>query len=77
MPGKPKTVVKEKPGAALLAQNVQAIDYKDVQTLRRFISSYGKIAPQRRSGLPSKLQRKLAKAIKRARNLGLMSYVSK
>ena len=50
------------------------IDYKDVQTLRRFVSSYMKIAPRRRSGLCATHQRKVANAIKRARQAGLMAF---
>lgn len=53
------------------------IDYKDVQTLRRFVSSYLKIAPPRRSGLCAKHQRKVASAIKQARIVGLMAYMSR
>jgi len=55
--------------------NLHEVDYKDVQTLRRFVSSYMKIAPQRRSGLCAKHQRKAASAIKQARIAGLMSFV--
>lgn len=51
------------------------IDYKDVLTLRRFISSYGKIAPRRRSGTCAKHQRTLSEAIKRARIMALLPFV--
>lgn len=51
------------------------IDYKDITTIRRFISSYGKIAPRRRSGVCAKHQRKLSIAIKRARVMALMPFV--
>ncbi len=50
------------------------IDYKDIQTLRRFVSSYMKIAPRRRSGLCASHQRRVANAIKRARQAGLMAF---
>ncbi len=50
------------------------IDYKDIQTLRRFVSSYMKIAPRRRSGLCAVHQRKVANAIKRSRQAGLMAF---
>jgi len=53
------------------------IDYKDAQLLRRFISSYGKIAPRRRSGVCAKHQRKLAMAIKRARVMSLLPFISR
>ena len=52
----------------------KVIDYKDVNTLRRFVSSYMKIAPKRRSGLCASHQRKVANAIKRARQTGLMPF---
>jgi small subunit ribosomal protein S18 len=51
------------------------IDYKDVLTLRRFISSYGKIAPRRRSGVCAKHQRTLSLAIKKARIMALLPFV--
>lgn len=57
--------------------NKTAIDYKDVGNLRRFVSSYMKIAPQRRSGLCAKHQRQVANAIKRARQASLMAFMPK
>ena len=57
--------------------NKVVIDYKDVMNLRRFVSSYMKIAPQRRSGLCAKHQRQVAKAIKQARIAGLLAFVPK
>jgi small subunit ribosomal protein S18 len=50
------------------------IDYKDPELLRRFMSSYAKIAPTRRSGLCSKHQRKLSVAIKRARMMAIVPF---
>jgi small subunit ribosomal protein S18 len=57
-------------------KNVKEIDYKDTATLRRYISSYGKIVPRRRSCVCALHQRKLARAIKRARLLALLPFVS-
>ena len=57
--------------------NKVAVDYKDVANLRRFVSSYMKIAPQRRSGLCAKHQRQVANAIKRARQASLMAFQPK
>ena len=57
--------------------NAVDIDYKDVQTLRRFISSYAKIVPRKRNGVCSKHQRKLATAIKRARVMALLPFTNK
>lgn len=59
------------------SNNIEDVDYKDVQTLRRFVSSHMKIAPRRRSGLCAMHQRKTARAIKQARISGLMAFVPK
>ena len=53
------------------------VDYKDVNNLKKFVSSYMKIAPRRRSGLCAKHQRQVAMAIKRARQASLMSFLSR
>ncbi|MFA5936233.1 MAG: 30S ribosomal protein S18 [Patescibacteria group bacterium] len=55
--------------------NVDAINYKDTNTLKRFLSSFGKIVSRKRSGVCVWHQRKLANAIKRARFMGLLPYV--
>ncbi|MFH0779720.1 MAG: 30S ribosomal protein S18 [Parcubacteria group bacterium] len=52
-------------------------DYKDGALLRKFISSYSKIMPRRRSHLCAKHQRKVAEAIKRARFLAILPFVTK
>ncbi len=57
--------------------NAPVIDYKDVRLLQRFISERGKIVPSRITAVCAKKQRELAKAIKRARFLGLLPYVLK
>jgi len=51
------------------------IDYKDVKLLQRYISERGKIVPSRITAVSQKKQRELARAIKRARFLGLLAYV--
>ena len=56
--------------------HAQVIDYKDVRTLSRYVSERGKIVPSRITAVSAKKQRELAKAIKRARNLALISYVN-
>ena len=53
------------------------IDWKDAGGLRRFTSERGKIMPRRITGTCAKHQRELARAIKRARSLALIPYVSK
>ncbi len=51
-------------------------DYKDVDTLKRYIDSYGQIEPRSKTGLNAKSQRSLAVAIKRARHLALLPFVA-
>ena len=51
-------------------------DYKDVKTLQYYIDIYGKIEPISKTGLNAKQQRQLATAIKRARHLALLPFVS-
>ena len=55
--------------------NAPRIDYKDIRLLQRYISERGKIVPSRITAVSQKKQRELAKAIKRARFLGLLPYV--
>jgi small subunit ribosomal protein S18 len=49
-------------------------DYKDVDTLRRFITDRAKIRPRRQTGLSAKNQRRVAQAIKRARHMALLPF---
>jgi len=56
--------------------NVRGIDYQDVNLLRRFINSYGKILPKKRTGTCSTHQRKLATAIKRARVMAILPFIN-
>lgn len=58
------------------AEKSETIDYKDANKLRRFLTERGKIAPRRASGTCAKHQRELAIAIKRARVMALLPYVS-
>lgn len=51
-------------------------DYKDVKTLQRYINVYGQIESISKTGLSAKQQRQLAVAIKRARHLALLPFVS-
>ena len=59
------------------SQNVKEIDYREVGILRRFVSSQAKIIDPRHTGVCAKHQRRLAKAIKRARILGLLPFVKR
>ena len=51
-------------------------DYKDAEVLKKFVNMYGQIEPIGKTGLSAKQQRQLATAIKRARHLALMPFVS-
>jgi small subunit ribosomal protein S18 len=56
------------------AEKVVEIDYKDLNTLRQYITETGKIVPSRITGTKSRYQRQLSSAIKRARYLALIPY---
>jgi len=58
-------------------RNIKEIDFKNTELLSRFISGLGKIRAKKRTGVCSKHQRQLAKAIKRARHFGLLPYTTK
>jgi len=51
------------------------IDYKDVELLSKVVSAQGQMAGRRRTGLSAKRQRELKNAVKRARHLGLLSFI--
>ena len=72
-----KITIKKNRVCYFCAQDQKAIDYKDIQTLKRFISSYAKIVPRRKSGVCTKHQRKLARAIKRARFMALLPFTTR
>jgi small subunit ribosomal protein S18 len=55
---------------------VESIDYKDTAKLRKYVTERGKIVPRRISGNCAKHQRQLTEAIKRARHIALLPYVS-
>ncbi|MEM5584178.1 MULTISPECIES: 30S ribosomal protein S18 [unclassified Roseibium] len=55
--------------------NAPKIDYKDIRLLQRYISERGKIVPSRITAVSARKQRELARAIKRARLLGLLPFV--
>ena len=56
------------------AEGVKEIDYKDLDTLKGYITETGKIVPSRITGTKARYQRQLATAIKRARYLSLLPY---
>lgn len=56
------------------AEGVTEIDYKDIETLKNYITETGKIVPSRITGTNARYQRQLSRAIKRARYLALLPY---
>ena len=56
------------------ADKVEEIDYKDIATLKNYVSETGKIVPSRITGTRAKYQRQLSRAVKRARYLALLPY---
>ena len=73
---KPALRKPKKKVSPLKAVKVQNIDYKDTATLRKFISERGKIRARRVTGLSVQEQRKVAIAIKNARELALLPYTT-
>jgi small subunit ribosomal protein S18 len=68
---KKETVVEERRAV------VTHFDYKDVATLKRFCNPHGRISGRKHTKLSAGMQRKLAKAVKNARFMGLLPYVQK
>ena len=56
--------------------DVAFFDYKDFKTLQRYVNQYGQIETRKKSGLTESKQRQLARAIKRARHIALLPFVS-
>jgi len=56
------------------AEGVEYIDYKDLGTLKQYVTETGKIVPSRITGTKARYQRQLAKAVQRARFLALLPY---
>ncbi|MBI5077154.1 30S ribosomal protein S18 [Candidatus Falkowbacteria bacterium] len=61
----------------LCVNGLKDVDYKDGQILRKFLSSYLKILPKKRTGACAKHQRKIATAIKRARIMAVLPFVNR
>ncbi|MEI6852044.1 MAG: 30S ribosomal protein S18 [Bacteroidota bacterium] len=68
--------VKKKKYCRFKKHGIKFIDYKDADFLLKFINEQGKILPRRLTGTSLKYQRKLARAIKRARHMALLPYVA-
>ena len=69
--------IKPEKACYFCINDIKEVDYKDINTIRRFTNVYKKILPRKRTGICSKHQRKLAVAIKRARVMALLPFVRK
>lgn len=67
---------KKRKRCPFTASGVDEIDYKDIDTLTKFITEKGKILPRRITGVSAHHQRKLTTAIKRARHVALLPFVA-
>ncbi|MBQ4508194.1 MAG: 30S ribosomal protein S18 [Paludibacteraceae bacterium] len=67
---------RKKKYCRFLKLGIKYIDYKDPEFLKKFLNEQGKILPRRITGTSLKYQRKVAQAIKKARHLALLPYVT-
>ncbi len=67
---------KQKKYCRFKKYGIKYIDYKDAEYLKRFLNEQGKILPRRITGTSLKYQRRLARAVKRARHLALLPFVT-
>lgn len=72
----PKIGRREKKYCRFKKLGIKYIDYKDEQFLMRFLNEQGKILPRRLSGNSLKYQRRVAQAVKRARHIAILPYVT-
>jgi small subunit ribosomal protein S18 len=68
--------VRKRKQCPFTAAGIRHIDYKDINTLYQFITERGKIIPRRITGVSAFHQRQLAQAIKKARHMALLPFVS-
>jgi small subunit ribosomal protein S18 len=72
----PSVEIKKKKYCRFKKNKIKFIDYKDGEFLKKFLNEQGKILPRRITGTSLKYQRKVAKAVKRARHIALLPYVT-
>ena len=72
----PTVEVARKKYCRFKKNNIEYIDYKDARYLGKLVNEQGKLLPRRLTGTSQKFQRKVAVAIKRARHLALLPYVT-
>ncbi|NCB48642.1 MAG: 30S ribosomal protein S18 [Clostridia bacterium] len=71
---RPMKRMPKKKVCAFCADKNKVIDYKDIATLKRYVTEKGKIVPRRQSGTCAMHQRELTTAIKRARNMAMLPF---
>jgi len=74
-PQQPKPINQTKKQCYFCYNNINDIDYKDLNVMKRFLSSFAKIVPRKRSNVCQSHQRKLSNAIKRARIMALVPFI--
>lgn len=67
---------RQRPTCPFKAAGVEYIDYKDTETLKRYINEQGKLLPRRVTGVSARFQRQLTTAVKRARHVALLPFVA-
>ena len=73
----PSTVeVKKKKYCRFKKAGIKYVDYKDAEFLKKFLNEQGKILPRRLTGTSQKFQKKVATAVKRARHLAILPFVT-
>ena len=72
----PMVEIKRKKYCRFKKARIKYIDYKDPEFLKKFLNEQGKILPRRITGTSMKYQKKVARAVKRARHLALLPYVT-
>ena len=72
----PSVEIKKKKFCRFRKSRIKYVDYKDPEFLKKFLNEQGKILPRRVTGTSLKFQRKVAIAVKRARHLALLPYVT-
>ena len=70
----PSVEIKKKKYCRFKKNKIKFVDYKDPEFLKKFLNEQGKILPRRITGTSLKYQRKVAKAVKRARHIALLPY---
>ncbi|MBQ4279028.1 MAG: 30S ribosomal protein S18 [Rikenellaceae bacterium] len=72
----PTVEVKKKKYCRFKKAGIKYVDYKDAEFLRKFLNEQGKILPRRLTGTSQKFQKKVSTAVKRARHLALLPFVT-